>query len=135
MIKNEFKFLGKNIEFIAILYGLFLIIWGFGISYLSESKSLTSFIPSFLGLPIFLLSYLSIILPDKKKLLMHIVVTLGLIIFLGGLDFLRGFSDISGPFGNFWAGSSKLMMLISGLYFNILCIQSFRFARKNKNLD
>ena len=127
MIKNEFKFLGKNIEFIAILYGLFLIIWGFGISYLSESKSLTSFIPSFLGLPIFLLSYLSIILPDKKKLLMHIVVTLGLIIFLGGLDFLRGFSDIS--------GSSKLMMLISGLYFNILCIQSFRFARKNKNLD
>ena len=37
-----------------------------------------------------------------------------------------------GPFENVWAGSSKLMMLITGLIYCVLCILSFRFARKNR---
>tara|TARA_B100000676_G_scaffold90658_1_gene90380 strand:- start:459 stop:647 length:189 start_codon:yes stop_codon:yes gene_type:complete len=61
---------------------------------------------------------------------MHIVVLLGLLIALGGLDIFR--SLISGSFFNmFWADLSKLMMLFSGFFFTFLCIQSFRFARKN----
>ena len=126
---NEYNFLGQTMEKISIIYGLFLILWGIGVSNLSSSDSITSYIPSMLGLPILLFALLALLLPNNKKLLMHIVVTFGLIIFLGGLDFVR---SIGSPFDNFWADSSKLMMLITGFFFNFLCIKSFIFARKNK---
>ena len=63
---------------------------------------------------------------------MHIVVLVGVIIFLGGLDLLRGLIN-GNLFENFWADLSKLMMLLSGGYFVYLCVLSFIFARKNKN--
>jgi hypothetical protein len=31
-----------------------------------------------------------------------------------------------------WADSSKLMMMITGFLFTLLCVKSFIFARKNK---
>ncbi|MEJ6587635.1 MAG: hypothetical protein QNL25_06155 [Pelagibacterales bacterium] len=127
--KNEYIFAGLTMEKISLIYGLFLILWGAGVSYLSASNSITSYIPSMFGLPILLFAILTLLFPNKKKLLMHIVVTFGLIIFLGGLDFFRSLGD---PFENFWADSSKLMMLITGFIFTLLCIKSFIFARKNK---
>ncbi len=128
-MNKEYTFLGLNMEKISISYGIFLIIWGLWITNMTGSDSLTSLIPSILGLPILILSFLAIFIPSKKKLLMHIVVTLGLIIFLGGLDFFR---NIANPFENLWADASKLMMLITGSLFTYLCIQSFIFIRKNK---
>lgn len=127
--KNEYTFAGLTMEKISLIYGLFLILWGAGVSYLSDSISITSYIPSMFGLPILLFAILTLLFPNKKKLLMHIVVTFGLIIFLGGLDFFR---SLGNPFENFWADSSKLMMLITGFIFTLLCIKSFIFARKNK---
>jgi hypothetical protein len=127
--KNEYTFAGLTMEKISLIYGLFLILWGAGVSYFSASNSITSYIPSMFGLPILLFAILTLLFPNKKKLLMHIVVTFGLIIFLGGLDFFRSLGD---PFENFWADSSKLMMLITGFIFTLLCIKSFIFARKNK---
>ena len=65
---------------------------------------------------------------------MHIVVFLALIVLLGGLDFLR--SILSGNvFNNFWADTSKLIMLITGSFFIFFCIKSFIHSRKNKNLQ
>ena len=127
--KNEYTFAGLTMEKISLIYGLFLILWGVGVSYLSASDSITSYIPSMFGLPVLLFAILALLFPNKKKLLMHIVVTFGLIIFLGGLDFFR---SLGNPFENFWADSSKLMMLITGFIFTLLCIKSFIFARKNK---
>lgn len=127
--KNEYIFAGLTMEKISLIYGLFLILWGAGVSYLSASNSITSYIPSMFGLPVLLFAILALLFPNKKKLLMHIVVTFGLIIFLGGLDFFR---SLGNPFENFWADSSKLMMLITGFIFTLLCIKSFIFARKNK---
>ena len=86
---KEFKILNKNIEQISIYYGFFLIIWGITISFVSDSKSFTSFIPSYLGLIILILSFLSTKFISKKKLLMHIVALFGLITMLGGLDLIR----------------------------------------------
>ena len=130
MIQKEYKFLGLNMESISIVYGIFLILWGFTINFVTSSSSFTSLIPSFFGFSILLFSILALIFSSKKKLLMHIVVLLGLLIALGGLDIFR--SLISGSFLNmFWADLSKLMMLLSGFFFTFLCIQSFRFARKN----
>ena len=112
----EFKVVGITMEKLSIYYAIFLILWGVIISLISGSGSMTSYIPSILGMPILIFSYLSIKFVSKKKLFMHIVVLLGLIIFLGGLDFIR--SLVSGnAFGNFWADLSKVMMLITGLFF------------------
>jgi hypothetical protein len=128
---KEFTFLGKSMESISIIYGIFLIIWGVAVSFISGSNSLTSFIPSIFGLPILLFSFLTVKLPSKKKLFMHIVVTFGLIVFIGGLDFSRGLLKGT-SFNNMWADTSKLMMLITGLIFTFLCVKSFIFARKNR---
>ena len=130
-LNKEFKVLNLTIEKISLYYGFFLITWGILVSFVSESSSATSYIPSFLGFPLVIFSYLAIKFSSKKKLFMHIVVIVGLIIFLGGLDFIR--TLISGyAFENLWADISKLMMLLTGLYFLIQCIRSFVFARKNR---
>ena len=130
-LNKEFKVLNLTIEKFSLTYGFFLILWGIVISFISGSSSVTSYIPSFLGLPLIVFSYLTIKFPSKKKLFMHIVVIFGLIIFLGGLDLIR--SLISGyAFENFWADASKTMMLLTGLYFLVQCVKSFIFARKNR---
>ena len=128
----EFKIFGLNIETFSVFYGSFLIFWGLLVSFISGSNSLTSFIPSFIGLPILIFSNLSIKFISKKKFFMHIVVLFGLIAFLGGLDFFR--SILNGTvFQNIWADISKLILLTTGGYFVYQCIRSFIFARKNNN--
>ena len=114
-----------------MIYGTFLIIWGIVVTILSDSQPITSLIPAIFGLPIIISSFFAKKFPNKKKLLMHIVVLIGLIIFLGGLDLIRGVMQGS-IFTNIWASSSKFMMMISGLVFTVLCIKSFIFNRKNK---
>ena len=129
----EFKVGGLPMEKLSIYYGLFLILWGVIVSLISGSVSVTSYIPSFLGVPILIFSYLSIKFVSKKKMFMHIVVLFGLIIFLGGLDFIR--SLVTGnAFSNFYADLSKIMMLITGLFFTYQCIKSFIHARKMREL-
>ena len=129
MDKSQFQFMGFTVEKISIFYGIFLIIFGIFISLVSDSNSLTSYIPTFFGIPIFAFGYLTMRYPEKKKLFMHIIVLIGLIILLGGLDFLRSYPNF---FENLWADISKLSLLISGLIFTYINIQSFIFIRKNK---
>ena len=128
---NEFKVYGITIEKFSIIYGLFLIFFGIFVSFISNSESMTSYIPSFLGMPILLFSFLAIKFDHKKKLFMHIVVIFGLLIFLGGLDFMRSLVN-GNVFQNFWPDVSKLIMLLSSILFNFQCIKSFIYARKNK---
>jgi hypothetical protein len=130
-MNKEFTFVRNTMENISMIYGTFLIIWGIVVTILSDSQSITSLIPAIFGLPIIIGSFFAKKFPNKKKLLMHIVVLIGLIIFLGGLDLIRGVMQGS-IFTNIWASSSKFMMMISGLVFTVLCIKSFIFNRKNK---
>ena len=129
--EREFKAFGKSMEYLSIYYGIFLILWGLIISFISNSSSITSYIPTFVGLLITIFSSLSLFFPNKKKIYMHIVVLFGVITALGGLDFLRGLLNGS-AFTNFWADLTKIIMLITGSYFVFLCVESFRFARKIK---
>ena len=130
----EFKILGITMERLSIFYGLFLIFWGIIVSFLSGSNSLTSYIPSLLGIPVLIFAYLSTKFISKKKMFMHFVVLFGLLIAIGGFDFLR--SLITGnAFENYWADISKLMMLISGLLFVHQCVRSFIHARKIRDLN
>ena len=66
-LNKEFKVLNLTIEKFSLVYGLFLILWGIVISFISGSLSVTSYIPSFLGFPLIIFSYLSIKFPSKKK--------------------------------------------------------------------
>lgn len=127
MKNNEFLFLGVNIEKLSVTYGIFLIFWGVIVSYLSQSTSMTSYIPSMMGLPVLLFSSLALVYPDRKKLFMHITATFVLLIALGGLDLLRGLSTL---FDNFWADLSKIMLLFTGFGMTFLNVESFIFARK-----
>ncbi len=95
---TEFSFFGLDMQMITLWYGIFLVCWGIAISLISASSSLTSYIPSLLGLPMFACGVAALKAPQKKKLIMHIAVFLGLVNFLGGLDFLRGFTTEIGPF-------------------------------------
>ena len=131
MPQKEFKFVGLNMQSISILYGIFLILWGLAVNFVSSSSSYTSLIPSIMGLPILIFSLLAVMFPSRIKIMMHIVVLFGLLVALGGMDVFR--SLVSGSFLNsFWADLSKLMMLLTGVFFTYLCILSFRFARRNK---
>ncbi len=134
-ISNEFIFLGLNMPKIGFAYSLLLIFWGLVVSIASNSSSLTSYIPTFVGIPILLFSLASIFKPKKQKIFMHIVVLFGLISFLGGFTLLTDFFNGKDPFSNYWVASTKMMMLITGLIFTTLCLQSFRFARKTKFAD
>ena len=128
---NEFNVYGITIEKFSIIYALFLVFFGVLVSFISNSESITSYIPSFLGLPILLFSFLAIKFDHKKKLFMHIVVIFGLLIFFGGLDFMRSLVN-GNVFQNFWPDVSKLIMLLSSILFNFQCIKSFIHVRKNK---
>ena len=66
-LQKEFKVFNISIESLSVFYGIFLIGWGVVISLISGSSSLTSYIPSFLGVPLFIFSYLAIKFPSKKK--------------------------------------------------------------------
>lgn len=127
MLKDEFTVFGYEMEKVTVAFGFFLVFWGVAVSMIAQSDSITSYIPSILGLPLILFGYLTLKIPSRKKLFMHLVVLFGLIIFLGGLDVIRSYPGI---FSNFWADLSKLMLAVTGFIYTYLNIKSFIYARK-----
>jgi len=113
----------------TIGYGLLLIIWG-GLFSIG-SKSFTSWIPAFIGLPILIAGLLTHQMPSKRKLFMHIAVVFGLLAFLGGFRFFAGLSSEAGLFAKPKAASSQLMLLITGGVYTLACVRSFIWTRKN----
>ena len=126
---QDFRVFSLSIEFLTTLYGLFMVIWGISISLISGSSSITSMIPAFIGVPLAFIGFISMIKPTFRKALMHIAVVIGIIAFLGGLDFFRGM------FNNYYAGLSKLMLLITGFVYVYFCVHSFIFVRRQKKLQ
>lgn len=113
---------------LTLIYGALLIAWGAVFSIGSES--ITSWIPAMLGAPILLAGVLSLAVPAKKKIWMHIAVLFGLLAGLGGLRFFAGLGSEAGLFGNVKAASSQLMLLVTGSLYTFLCVRSFIAARK-----
>ena len=126
---QDFRVFSLSIEFLTALYGLFMVIWAISISLISGSSSITSMIPAFIGVPLAFIGFISMIKPTFRKALMHVAVVIGIIAFLGGLDFFRGM------FNNYYAGLSKLMLLITGFVYVYFCVQSFIFVRRQKKLQ
>ena len=127
----RYKLFGMDAITLSIIFGICLITWGLFATYFSGSNSMTSLIPTFLGLPILAFSLLSRVVPKKEKLLMHITIIFGGICILGGLDLIRVMFS-GGLFSNFWADISKFVMLLGGIFYCFICVQHFRFVRKLK---
>ena len=126
---EDFRVFSLSIELLTLIYGLFMVIWAFSISIIAESSSLTSLVPAFIGCPLTVIGFISMFKPTLRKALMHIAVLIGILAFLGGLDFFRGM------FNNYYAGLSKLMLLITGFVYVYFCVQSFLFVRRQKKLN
>jgi len=114
MSDSEFTFVGQKVEKITLVFGLAMTIWGAVVTIISESQSLTSLIPSAIGLPMLIVGYLAIRYEHKKSFFMHIAVVIGLIMFVGGADLVRTFIGNGTIFQNLWADLSKLFLLVFG---------------------
>ena len=125
---EHFTVAGKSIPDLSTFYGGFLIVWGITISVISASDSITSYFPSFLGIPLLLSGILANKIPEKRALWMHISATFGLLCALGGTRFFMVMGD-----GINYASGSMLMLLITGSVYTYFCVQSFRFARQNRD--
>ena len=103
MSDSEFTFVGQKVEKITLVFGLAMTIWGAVVTIISESQSLTSLIPSAIGLPMLIVGYLAIRYEHKKSFFMHIAVVMGLIMFVGGADLVRTLIGNGVIFKNLWA--------------------------------
>ena len=91
--------------------------------------SITAMIPMFVGGPIFTMGLLSKAMPDKRKTFMHISAMFGLLCALGGLRLpMILMADDS---SNLLIGSHAILLILGGLY-TYFCVQSFIWARKQR---
>tara|TARA_B100000900_G_scaffold9922_1_gene8134 strand:- start:6967 stop:7359 length:393 start_codon:yes stop_codon:yes gene_type:complete len=123
-MSNEFRFLGQTIPNLAIISGLILIIWAVFSYFASGSSSFTALIPSFFGMPLFILGVLSNRDESKRHHYMHASMIFALFSALGGLRLFQ-LEDPSNL-----ALASHIILLIVGVIFLVGGILSFRHARK-----
>ena len=127
MTEQSYTVAGQSIPTITTGYGVFLALWGIVISQISGSDSITSYAPTFAGIPLLVTGILATRIPEKRKLWMHIAATFGLICVIGGTRFFMVMSD-----GINYASGSMLMLFITGLVYTYFCVQSFIWARKQR---
>ena len=113
---------------LTLAYGLFLVAWGVAVSVLSDSNSITSYFPAFLGIQIAASGWMAKSKPEKRKLCMHIEGAFGLLCALGGTRFFMVMGD-----GIDYASGSMLMLLLTGSAYTGLCVRSFIEARKARD--
>ena len=123
-MSNEFKFLGLTIPNLAILSGSILILWGIISYFASDSGSITALIPSFFGMPLVILGFLSIRNESNKHHYMHASMIFALLSVLGGLRIFQ-LEDASNL-----TLASHIILLLVGITFMVGGVLSFRYARK-----
>ena len=127
MTEQSYTVAGLSIPTVTTGYGAFLALWGIVISQISGSDSITSYAPTFAGIPLLVTGILATRIPEKRKLWMHMAATFGLICVIGGTRFFMVMSD-----GINYASGSMLMLFVTGLVYTYFCVQSFIWARKQR---
>ncbi len=119
---------------VTLVFAVLLVALGL-IGYVGTgSQHATALIPTWFGLALAVFGLLAMS-PDesRRKLFMHINVTIGLVGFIGGaVEIIRSFVAASGTAGpNGIALASKLTMTGLLLLYVILCVRSFIAARRS----
>ena len=113
----------------SIATGSILIVLGVVVTIASDSNSVTSLIPAFVGAAFLLLGIAGNQKPDLNHHFMHGSAVLSLAAILGSLGSLIGRS------GSAWAVFSQIMTSVICAVFLVLAIQSFKSARAARALE
>lgn len=116
-----------NLPLISVIFGIALDILAAMGFFLSESKSVTAWIPSFIGVPMMLAGFLGFA-PNRQKIAMRIATGFGVLGLLASAGRLAGVITKGGFEWKLGTFSLVAMALICGIYL-ILCVQYFRAAR------
>ena len=129
IMSEEFKFLSMSIPNFAMVCGGVLILSGI-ISYLiSDTGSLTALIPSFFGIPLLIMGFLSNRNEANKHHYMHAAMVFALVSVLGGMRIFSIWSDASDL-----TLLSHVILIIVGIIFMVAGILSFRHTRKSREV-
>ena len=123
---------------ISLVFAILLIALGMVGYFGTGAQHATALIPTWFGAVLGMCALLAMS-PDegRRKLFMHICVTIGLVAFLGGaLEAVRGYVSAShaGKQPDAIALSSKLTMTGLMLIYVILCVRSFIAARRARKV-
>ena len=114
-----------NMPILAMINGLFLIIFGVFSYITTDQSSLTSLIPSFIGLGLLVPGYLAYSNPNMKMHAMHATALFALVGTLGGLMALP--SIMEGDWSN--STIARFVLFFVCVDYMVLSIMSFRNAR------
>ena len=128
LMEQPYTFLGFEIPQLTQIVGGALILEGIGFYFGTGMESFTAFIPSFIGLPLLILGVAAGRIPEKRKLIMHIAVVIGLFCALGGLMSIP--SLVQGDLGG--STIAQLLMLVIGSTYTFACVQSFIHTRRTR---
>ena len=124
---------------VTIIFAVLLIILGLAGFIYTGSIHYTALIPTWFGLALGIGGFLAISPSEsRRKLFMHINVTIGLVGFIGALvEALRGYcaARSAGIDPDYIALASKLIMAsLLAIYVN-MCIKSFIEVRRARKLE
>ena len=123
---------------VTIVFAVLLIALGLAGFYGTGAIHHTALIPAWFGLALGIFGFLAISPSEgRRKLFMHINVTIGLLGFLGaGADAIRGYLKAAsqGIEPDRIALASKLTMTGLLLIYVILCVRSFIAARRARKV-
>jgi hypothetical protein len=120
---------------VTLVFAVLLIALGLAGYFGTGAQHVTALIPSWFGLALGIGGLLAISPSEsRRKLFMHINVTIGLVGFVGGaIEAVRGYvhANSTGVPANEIAMASKLAMTGLLLLYVILCVRSFIAARRS----
>jgi hypothetical protein len=118
----------------TLIFAVLLVLLGLAGFLGTGSQHPTALIPAWFGLALGVFGFLAISPSEgRRKLFMHINVTIGLLGFLGGAsESIRGYlhAKSAGAAPDMIALASKLTMTGLLLIYVILCVRSFIAARR-----
>ena len=120
---------------VTLIFALLLVVLGMAGFLGTGSVHYTALIPTWFGLALGIFGFLAISPSEgRRKLFMHINVTIGLLGFLGGaIEAVRGYVNASaaGHQPDMIALASKVAMAALMFVYVILCVRSFIAARRS----
>ncbi len=120
---------------VTLVFAALLIALGLAGYLGSGSRHPTALIPAWFGLALSVFGILAISPSEgRRKLFMHINVTIGLLGFIGGtVEAIRGYlkpASVADSHFLISAESSKLLLAVLMLIYVLLCVRSFIKARR-----
>lgn len=118
---------------VTILFGCLLMLLGFVGFFATGSQHPTALIPAVVGLLLGIFGLLAR-KPERRKLFMHVAVTLGLFGFLATVSSIYKMMQIAQHqvVARHAAVYSQFIMCLLCLIFVVLCVRSFIAARRNR---